>query len=104
MHIIRTKKEGTGMTYSQPPGAELTVLDNLPVEIRTLSWEEAVNAYLLTAIDSENTRRAYRRHLRNAGAALSWRAPADIRGEEELALFRAARNTMPCACKLHHFQ
>ena len=84
------------MTYSPSSGGELTVLNSLPAAIRTLSWEEAVDAYLLTAIDSENTRRAYLRHLCNAGAALAWSAPADISGEE-LAHFRAALLAAPLA-------
>jgi site-specific recombinase XerD len=56
---------------------------------RATSWSVVVDAFLASAVDSENTRRAYRRHLRRAFAYLGVTAVAELAGAH-LAGYRAA--------------
>ena len=53
-----------------------------------VGWDDAVEAFLTSALDSENTRRAYRRHLRNARAILGVESVAEVTGAD-LAGYRA---------------
>lgn len=52
-------------------------------------WPAVVDAYLAAAIDSDHTRRAYRRHLTNAFTAIGAATVADISGAQ-LAGYRAS--------------
>jgi site-specific recombinase XerD len=52
-------------------------------------WSIVVDAYLAAAIDSDHTRRAYRRHLTQAFAILGVETVADVHGAH-LAAYRAA--------------
>jgi integrase/recombinase XerD len=59
-------------------------------------WRVVVDAYLAAAVDSENTRRPYRRHLVDALTTLGVRAVDELRGAD-LARYRAAVTSSPLA-------
>jgi site-specific recombinase XerD len=46
-----------------------------------VTWVQATESYIATALDSPNTRRAYARHLRAAGAFLGVETMEDLSGE-----------------------
>ncbi len=54
-----------------------------------IAWETAATAYLNAALDSPNTRRAYERHLRDAGVVLGG-IPLDSLSGTELASYRSS--------------
>lgn len=58
------------------------------LEDAAVSWDEAVRAYLGSALDSEHTRRAYSRHLRNAREVLDVESVAQVNGAK-LAKYRS---------------
>ncbi len=53
------------------------------------TWDEVVAVYLSSAIDSKNTRLAYRRHLKRAGTVMGVTSVADVTGTD-LAEYRRA--------------
>ncbi|MGE0600119.1 MAG: tyrosine-type recombinase/integrase [Dehalococcoidia bacterium] len=55
----------------------------------SVSWEEAAEAFLSSAIDSQHTRRAYRRHLRHAQVVLGVRDVSEVDGAK-LATYRSS--------------
>ncbi len=70
---------------TDPPQA-LNIVDRPSYELvesqGPITWEMASEAFLTAALDSVNTRRAYRRHLRNASPILGQRAIGDLTGVE----------------------
>jgi site-specific recombinase XerD len=67
---------------------EVHVIVDDRVDSAPVSWAEASAAFLSAAIDSENTRRAYARHLRCARDFLQVRSVEDVTGVQ-LASYRA---------------
>ena len=54
------------------PHALVPLTPTLPAErVEALAWPPAINAYLAAAVDSDHTRRAYRRHLTVAAEAFT---------------------------------
>jgi site-specific recombinase XerD len=53
-----------------------------------VGWEDVMESYLAAAVDSSNTRRAYRRHLRDAFGLLGCETVAEVTGAA-LADYRA---------------
>lgn len=67
-----------------------------PALVHTTPWETVVEAYLAGAVDSDNTRRAYRRHIYGCFTFLGVQAVAELNGAQ-LAGYRAAVTTAPLA-------
>lgn len=62
----------------------------------TTPWQTVAEAFLAGAVDSDHTRRAYRRHLYGCFAFLGIQAVAEVNGAQ-LAGYRAAVTTSPLA-------
>jgi len=63
-------------------------------------WPVAVDAYLAAAVDSDHTRRAYRRHLYTAFTTLGATTVADVNGAA-LAEYRARLTNSPLSPASH---
>ena len=70
------------------PTTDLVTLQLAVTATDSPSWSRSTAAFLAAAIDSEGTRRAYARHLKNAGLVFGIESVADLTGEQ-LSQYRA---------------
>ena len=63
-------------------GTALLVLESAVTPVNGATWGVVVAAYLATDIQSEGTRRAYARHLKNAGALFGVTYVSELTGED----------------------
>ena len=96
----RTTYQGSENGYSQTsyqhnerllatlPTAQLSPVTDMAVSTPAVPWSEAVAVFLASGVDSAGTRRAYGRHLRQAGHLFGDISVADVTGSD-LAAYRA---------------
>ena len=62
--------------------AALVLYESAVTPLNRRPWEAVVNWYLKSAISNEGTRRAYRRHLKNAGLLFGLASVDELTGED----------------------
>jgi integrase/recombinase XerC len=84
---IVPKSHDSGNRSYQQDAEVVVVLPGTAPPLAGASWHTVTEAYLSAAVDSDNTRRAYRRHLRDAGHFFA-NVPVNSLNGADLARYR----------------